>query len=1391
MSAPVVDPEHSATELGASPLPGALIAPDALQWEALCAIACEKRVSLRGLSALFDGRASGHEIRRWLERWLQEGWVLDAGSTVHRGFNHSPESDRALCVRPELRPSILRRAAAEESLEAIAANNQLALGERSVAPFFASLYGAPSALGRALTLLRFHFPVHEAAPFARRSLQEALGAGFDRHWLEQTWGADASKLARQALDDALIALEPVPALLSWVKSSQLEALEPALVRLLCEHFLLGGEFIEVARCAALLPAREQLLWAAGVEVATQHLEPARAHLDEWFGWAQPARSRLSNGSGRSKEVGPCPSVLALLAVASSAPGTDQGWKLATRLLRAASKSEAAIAGWFEAGRQAAVSRAVRQILQRLTRPAEQLERLDVHQLPPEVHAWEVLLLGQLSHAHTSNPVTRKAWSQRLERDAKRWAAAGYAWFATQGEALAHALGDDTLAPAPAFWSLLPDPAPWRGVLQTLSSFASSLDTTQRAPETRVAWFVDMVHGTLASPGIERFSAGVGWTRGPRLTLDELLELQERWPDDDGAVLDRIRPLRGSPALAQEALAALCGHPRVHDGARGRARVDVVHGRCRIELLRDGSDYLLRLQPRTNTAGVCGVPETAARLVVYRVTAAQAQLASLMPNELVIPEAELGRVREMLSSLADHVEVHDSLPRAEATTSADATPCLRISPSAGAWLVELGVRPFGEQGRFFAAGSGPRLVTRYEGGHARDVERDTELEQARCLDLARQCPTLNAALEESAPNSPTFDLEMLFALLTELRQLELAHHIEWQNTRPMAARGIVTRDALRGGLRRVKGWYLVTGRVSTADGRTIPIEELVGMPFTRSGRFVRLPNGDFVELEARVRRTLRLLAATASISVGHGLKVPDTAFALLSELDTWTELASDASVHAELLRVRQTLNAAHAVPTSLKATLRPYQARGYEWLYRCAELGVGACLADDMGLGKTVQVLALLLARQGRGPSLVVAPTSVCANWLSEARQFAPSLRVVDHADGDRSKLIELCQTKAENAPDLVVTSYGLLQQHASELASVEWNNVVLDEAQFIKNAHSVRASCAYRLRAEFRIALSGTPIENHLGELWSIFRFLNPTLLGSHKHFDIQYQKPIERERDTERTSDLRSVVQPFLLRRTKHEVLRDLPSATTIQHEVLLSRDELTRYSWLCNQIRELLHSSKSQRQNKLEILAQLTRLRRFCCHPRLVFPEADLRSTKVESFLELASELKHNGHRALVFSQFVDFLDIVAEQLSEHGFTYRYLHGGTPKAQRAKLVDAFQQGHDDLFLLSLKAGGFGLNLTAADYVVHLDPWWNPATEAQATDRAHRIGQTRPVTVYRLISKGTIEEHVVALHKDKRNLAEALLMGGDAALKFSTDDLLRLLGPALPSAASSKASLD
>ncbi|MDP2115027.1 MAG: DEAD/DEAH box helicase, partial [Bacteroidota bacterium] len=356
---------------------------------------------------------------------------------------------------------------------------------------------------------------------------------------------------------------------------------------------------------------------------------------------------------------------------------------------------------------------------------------------------------------------------------------------------------------------------------------------------------------------------------------------------------------------------------------------------------------------------------------------------------------------------------------------------------------------------------------------------------------------------------------------------------------------------------------------------------------------------------------------------------------------------------------------------------------------------------------------------------------------------------------------------------VLVITYGLLQSEDKQISKINWAMAVLDEAHAIKNTQTKSSKAAMNIQSDFKLALTGTPIQNHLGELWNLFNFCNPGLLGTLPQFTDRYVKTeIQAQKN-----HLKKLITPFILRRTKNKVLDELPPKTEITHSVTLSEKELAFYEALRREaIDTIENNGGGNGQQHLQALAEITKLRLACCNTALVNKDIKLPSAKLEAFFEIVEELRANKHRALVFSQFVMHLAIVRKELDKQGISYQYLDGSTSIPDRQLAVKAFQAGKGELFLISLKAGGLGLNLTAADYVLHLDPWWNPAIEDQASDRAHRIGQLRPVTIYRLVAKNTIEEKILKLHSTKRDLADSLLDGTDQSARLSTVDLLNLL---------------
>ena len=467
------------------------------------------------------------------------------------------------------------------------------------------------------------------------------------------------------------------------------------------------------------------------------------------------------------------------------------------------------------------------------------------------------------------------------------------------------------------------------------------------------------------------------------------------------------------------------------------------------------------------------------------------------------------------------------------------------------------------------------------------------------------------------------------------------------------------------------------------------------------------------------------------------------------------------------------------PAHFHAQLRPYQEHGVAWLQFLREYELGGILADDMGLGKTVQALAHILIEKQAGrldrPALVIAPTSVIPNWKAEAARFAPQLRVhVSHGLKRKGTFDQIAGS------DLVLTTYALLSRDKEALLAQEFHLVLLDEAQQIKNAQTLAAKVVSQLRARHRLCLTGTPLENHLGELWSLFHFLMPGLLGDVSAFRRAYRTPIEKHGDELRRHSLVRRIRPFLLRRTKEQVATELPAKTEIVLPVELAGRQRDLYETVRASMHERVREEIAARglaQSQIVVLDALLKLRQVCCDPRLLKLDSAKRvkeSAKLEALLEMLREMLPQGRRVLLFSQFTSMLALIEQELSEESIRYVKLTGDT--RDREKPVKAFQAGEVPLFLISLKAGGTGLNLTAADTVIHYDPWWNPAVENQATDRAHRIGQNKPVFVYKLIASGSVEEKIAALQASKAALAASVLGDGTAAGAALTADDIRVL---------------
>ena len=564
-----------------------------------------------------------------------------------------------------------------------------------------------------------------------------------------------------------------------------------------------------------------------------------------------------------------------------------------------------------------------------------------------------------------------------------------------------------------------------------------------------------------------------------------------------------------------------------------------------------------------------------------------------------------------------------------------------------------------------------------------------------------------------------------------------------------------------------------------DGQSVPLEK-IWKAWTKGKRYVQLKDGSYTSLpEDWLKNIAHKLQA-----LGYDpQKPPQTKFKQFEApvLDNILEDLPNAQTDSFWNRLREKIRSFKEVrpispPAGLVASLRPYQQQGLSYLNFLSEYGFGGILADEMGLGKTLQTLAFIqymLEHKYEGPNLIVVPTSVLPNWDREAERFVPDMKRLIIYGTRRENMFKRIQ-----GADLIVTTYALLRRDLEELEKYDFNTIILDEAQNIKNPSTITARSVRRIKARMRLCLSGTPIENNLFELWSLFEFLMPGFLGSQSAFQRGIVKPI-RDGDPETLEYLRNRVRPFILRRTKAEVAKDLPPKVESVTYCALEDEQAELYTALAKKLRAQVLADvdeKGMAKSQMSILDALLKLRQICCHPRLLKIEmpgfsSNLPSGKFEAFTSMVLDIVEGGHKVLVFSQFVQMLHIIRQWLTASSIPFCYLDGACK--DRFEQVDKFNNNENiPIFLISLKAGGTGLNLTSADYVIHYDPWWNPAVESQATDRTHRIGQTRQVFSYKLICQNTVEEKILKLQASKRGMAEAVIPGKDSWKSLTREDL-------------------
>jgi len=897
-----------------------------------------------------------------------------------------------------------------------------------------------------------------------------------------------------------------------------------------------------------------------------------------------------------------------------------------------------------------------------------------------------------------------------------------------------------------------------------------------AASSRICYLVNLDKEYL-QPILQTMNAKGVWSSGRNIALKRFKDQQvDGLSEQDRRVATAISYSSGYYGATEyyfdfnKAIAELCGHPFLFLYANPAVSIELIKAQPEIITENTKNGITLKTNITDSEERVVLVRETQTRYKLITLSPQQQSIIRMINQGIVIPSKGKAKLIETVANLSGVMTVHSDIAEGTAAVKsidADSRIRVQIVPIADGLKAELFVKPLGMESPYVKPGKGSKVVYGIVDGEKCQAIRNIPLEKTNSEKLTDDVAQVFDADLTDEPVTFIDSYECLSLLEIINKHSDIAI-LEW----PEGERFRLKKSASFANLQlRVKGkgqWFELEGDLTVDEETVLSLKELIGLTRKSKGRFIELKSGEYLALTEDLKKHIDELEAYTTIDK-NGIKVNRFASHALEEITSnAASFKTDKSWREFQKKIKDTSTPDALLPVTLDAELRPYQEEGFRWMARLKTWNAGACLADDMGLGKTVQAIAMMLHLAENGPILVVCPASIVPNWGSELQKFAPTLNVVNLKAGNREDSFS-----SLTAFDVLVITYGLLQSEDDRISKINWAMAVLDEAQAIKNTQTKSSKAAMNIQSDFKLALTGTPIQNHLGELWNLFNFCNPGLLGTLAQFTDRYVKneiPAQK-------SHLKKLITPFILRRTKSKVLEELPPKTEITHLVALSEKELAFYEALRREaINTIENNNGHNGQQHLQALAEITKLRLACCNTTLVNKDIHLPSAKLEAFFEIIDELRVNKHRALVFSQFIGHLAIVRKELDRQGISYQYLDGSTSIPDRQLAVKAFQAGKGELFLISLKAGGLGLNLTAADYVLHLDPWWNPAVEDQASDRAHRIGQLRPVTIYRLVAKNTIEEKIVKLHATKRDLADSLLDGTDQSAHLSTVDLLNLL---------------
>lgn len=926
---------------------------------------------------------------------------------------------------------------------------------------------------------------------------------------------------------------------------------------------------------------------------------------------------------------------------------------------------------------------------------------------------------------------------------------------------------------------------WERVITLLLEKARELPQKKKnknitESQGRITYRIDAYNRVI--PYLQKSKDGIVWSKGRVISLATFQQGMPEMNDTDHALKAFVKHISDSWSENERWLLSgpkpilqLAGHPLVFSNEQPEKPIIIRKEVPEIIVtkVKDGFKMEGNVDPDKIEGTYMLKRENDFLIRIIELSAFQRDVMLAINRVPLFPIQAEKRLTELLQELSKSITVHSDLIENHEDflqPQEDTFITFRLQPLEEGFKAELFIKPFKNQSTYCKVGEGPLSIVGNIDGKRVQVIRDFKKEKAHREQVLEWLQPISEDYVESEDVFYFKDIDKCLLLLNTLQEHTETIHIDWPEGVKLTIKGKADFNNLKLTVKGIKQWFEVTGELKVNADTMINLADLLLKVRESKGHFISISKTEFISISEKLRK--QLLATDALLThKKEKLLLPAIAAEYLLEMEQQgVKLKKDTKFKSLIQRIEASEAEQYPLPKNLQADLRKYQIDGFQWMSRLARWGAGACLADDMGVGKTLQAIALMLAHASEGPSLVVAPASVILNWKHELGRFAPSLTpLLIHENGcDRKILI-----KQASPMDVMLVTYGLLSNEIESLADKEWNIIALDEAHNIKNKDTKVFKATMQLKGNFRLLLTGTPIQNHLGEIWSLFQFANPGLLGSFTQFNDKFIRPIEKSGDKEKQRLLKKLLSPFILRRTKTEVLDELPEKTEITLYIELNDKERALYE---NIRLKVLHNLEKGSTTVIQALTEITGLRQAACHPALIDPNLNIPSSKSDSFIKLTKDLIKNNHRALAFSQFTSHLALIRKELEEEGIDYLYLDGSMTAEERNTQVKKFRTGDQPLFLISLKAGGTGLNLTAADFVIHLDPWWNPAVEDQASDRVYRIGQTRPVTVYHLIARQTIEEKIIQLHQSKKSLANSLLDENDLSHKLTKKEILELL---------------